>query len=85
MAKVPKLLEHRRIILRVLITPAAKESVDGFCERTGITHVVATTHLLEWFSAQPELIQAVIMGNCPSAMNVDVVRLILQRMANGDE
>jgi len=73
----------RRIIMRLEITPRAKESLIGFCDRMGLTQVAATSHMVEWFSEQNEVVQAAIMGLYPTDIRADIPRLIMEKLASG--
>jgi hypothetical protein len=72
-----------RIILRVEITPQAKQRLAQITEANGMTQVAVTSRLVEWFAGQPDLIQAAILGRYPKEIEPDIAKLILSKMANG--
>jgi hypothetical protein len=71
----------KRIIMRIELTPSAKESLQSFAERSGMTQFAITSRLVEWFASQPETIQSAVLNRYPSEIEVDVAKLILKRMA----
>ena len=68
--------------MRIEITPRAKDSLTGFCDRVGMTQVAAMSRMVEWFSEQGEVVQAAIMGLYPKDIRADIARLILEKMAS---
>lgn len=73
----------KRIIMRIELTPAAKESLQEFADRAGMTQFAITSRLVEWFSNQPETIQSAVLRRYPAEIEVDVAKLVLKRMAEG--
>jgi len=69
-----------RIIVRIELTPGAKEHLTGIAKRNGMTQVAVTSRLLEWFAQQSELVQAAILGHYPHAIQAEIAELILKRM-----
>jgi hypothetical protein len=67
--------------MRIEITPKAKDSLMGFCDRVGMTQVAAMSRMVDWFSDQTEVVQAAILGLYPGDIRADVARLILEKMA----
>jgi len=72
---------HTRIIIRIELTPAAKEHVTSIARQNGMTQVAVTSRLFEWFAAQPELVQAAVLGHYPHAIEAEIAQLVLKRMA----
>ena len=70
-----------RIILRIELTPKAKDRVNEMCERRGMTQVAMLSRLVEWFSEQTELVQAVVLGQLPAEIAPDIVQLVLKKVA----
>jgi len=54
-----------RIILRIELTPSAKEHLNRVSDTMGMTQVAMLSRVIEWFSQQPELIQRIIVGHLP--------------------
>lgn len=75
------LLTPTRIILRIEITPAAKERFNGYCDLRGKKQIAAMSRLVEWFGDQPEVIQSIIQGDFPASIQCDVAHIILKQMA----
>jgi hypothetical protein len=70
----------KRFITRVELTVAARDQLTALCESKGMTQVAVFSRLVQWFAAQPEIIQAGILGHYPPELQVDIARLILARM-----
>lgn len=73
----------QRIILRIELTPTAKEHLNQVSDTLGMTQVAMLSRLVEWFSRQPEMIQRIIVGHLPTQIQQEVARLMLRRMATG--
>lgn len=74
-----------RIIVRVELTPKAKDALNAACDRAGMTQVSMLSRLVEWYATQPDVIQAAVMGHYPVETQSDIAKLILKRMAGGKE
>lgn len=71
-----------RIIVRIELTPNAKERLNELSDRAGMTQVAMLSRLVEWFANQTELIQAAVMGHYPTEVESDIAKLILKKMAS---
>jgi hypothetical protein len=71
----------KRIIMRIELTPSAKESLQSFADRAGMTQFAITSRMVEWFATQPETIQSAVLRRYPSEIEVDVAKLILKKMS----
>lgn len=71
----------KRIIMRIELTPPAKDSLQSFAEHAGMTQFAITSRLVEWFSMQPEAIQSAVLKRYPSESDVDVPKLVLRNLA----
>ena len=69
-----------RIILRIELTPKAKEHLEQVSDRQGMTQVAMLSRVIEWYANQPEVIQRIIVGHMPSEIQRDVARLVLQNL-----
>jgi hypothetical protein len=72
--------EQPRIIVRLELTPSAKEHLHTISRRNGMAQVTVTSRLVEWFATQSELVQAAILGHYPHAIQAEIAELILKRM-----
>ena len=72
-----------RIIVRIELTPAAKDALNELTDKAGMTQVALLSRLVEWFAHQNDMIQASVLGQYPSEIEADVAKLILKRMAGG--
>jgi hypothetical protein len=73
-----------RIIVRIELTPKAKDGLNETSDTFGMTQVAMLSRLVEWFANQEPIVQSGIMGHYPPEIEVDVAKLILKRMAAGD-
>jgi hypothetical protein len=71
----------RRFVIRIELTQSAKTKLSELSDKNGMTQVAIMSRLVTWFSDQPELIQAAILGHYPAEIEQDVAKLILRRMA----
>jgi hypothetical protein len=67
--------------MRLEMEPESKARLDEFCHRSGMTKVAATSRLIDWFSRQPDTVQAMIQGLFPSPIEAEVATIVLKRMA----
>jgi len=74
----------KRVIMRIEIAPSSKAGLDHFCEATGMTKLAAVSRLIDWFCEQDETLQAMVQHLVPVGIEVDVAKLILQHMCNGN-
>ena len=72
----------RRVIMRIELTPSAKELLTDLCHRNGMTQVSVMSRITEWFAGQSELIQAAVLRQYPKEIENDVVKLILKKMSD---
>jgi len=70
-----------RIILRIELTPKAKEHLEQLSDRQGMTQVAMLSRVIEWYAHQPEIIQRIIVGHLPPEIEQDVERLVLRQLA----
>jgi hypothetical protein len=71
----------RRFVMRIELVESAKNHLSELSEKTGMTQVAIMSRMVTWFSTQPELIQAAVLGRYPKEIEQDVAKLILKRMA----
>ena len=69
-----------RIILRIELTPKAKEHLEQLSDRQGMTQVAMLSRVIEWYAHQSEVIQRTIVGHLPAEIQQDVARLVLRQM-----
>ena len=71
-----------RIIVRIELTPKAKDRLNDMSDRSGMTQVAMLSRLVEWFANQEPVIQSAVMGHFPPAAEVDIAKLLLKRIAS---
>ena len=71
----------RRFVIRIELTQPAKTKLSELSDKNGMTQVAIMSRLVTWFSEQPDLIQAAVLGHYPSDIEHDVAKLILRKMA----
>lgn len=72
----------KRVVFRIQLTPDAKQALLSITSDLGITQIAVTSKLVEWFSSQPDMIQAAVLGLYPDVIKQDVAELILEQMRN---
>ncbi len=73
-----------RFVMRIELTASAKGKLSTLSDSTGMTQVAIMSRMVTWFSNQPELIQAAVLGRYPQEIQSEVATLILRKMA-GEE
>jgi hypothetical protein len=73
--------QPRRVIMRIELYPQAKHGLTSLCDRLGMTQVAATSRIIEWFTAQNDVVQAAILGLYPKDIRSEVAEMILKKMA----
>ena len=63
------------------LTESAKDSLEAFSDRAGMTQFAVTSRLVEWFASQPETIQSAVLRRYPPEIEADIARLILKKMS----
>jgi hypothetical protein len=71
-----------RVIMRIELTPHAKNGLTGLCDRLGMTQVAATSRIIEWFTDQSDVVQAAVLGLYPRDIRADVAEMILKKIAS---
>jgi hypothetical protein len=71
----------RRIVMRVELLPSSKTKLDAFCDRTGMTKVAVVSRLIDWFCNQTDVIQTIVQGLVPKAIEADVATLVLRNLS----
>jgi len=72
-----------RIIVRIELTPAAKDALNELTDKAGMTQVALLSRLVEWFAHQSDMIQASVLGQYPSEIEADIAKLIMKKLASG--
>lgn len=72
---------RRRIIIRLELTPQAKQALENTCNKNGMTQVAVSSRLVEWFAQQSEMLQAAVLAHYPKELEADIARLILNRIS----
>jgi hypothetical protein len=71
----------RRVIMRIELFPEAKKGLADLCDRLGMTQIAATSRIVEWFTTQPDVVQAAVLGLYPQDIRAEIAEIILKRMA----
>jgi len=76
---------NERKILSIEVTEKAKQAIDLVSKETGVDKKQVASRLYEWFGEQDDLIQKGILGLLPKGMEVDIVRLALEKMGESPQ
>ena len=68
--------------MRIELSPVSKKKLSTLSDHHGMTQVAMMSRLVEWFAAQPEEIQAAVVGRYPEKIAPDIARMLLKRMAS---
>jgi len=71
----------RRVIMRIEITPHARDGLGDHCDQTGMTQVATASRLVEWFCRQDDVIQAGVLGLFPEDLSANLPSMILKSIA----
>ncbi|MEX2672218.1 MAG: hypothetical protein WD294_08930 [Phycisphaeraceae bacterium] len=74
-----------RHIIKLAVTPKAKAAIESMCDRYGMSQIEMASRLYQWACTQDEVVQAAILGILPEDVAPDVAKLVLKRMAAGEE
>ncbi len=72
-----------RIIVRIELTPAAKDALNDLTDKAGMTQVALLSRLVEWFAHQSDMIQASVLGQYPAEIEADIAKLIMKKLSSG--
>lgn len=70
-----------RVIMRIELFPEAKEGLQNLCDRLGMTQVAAASRVIEWFTAQNDVVQAAVLNLYPKDIRAEIAEMIIKRMA----
>ena len=70
---------EKRVVMRIELTPTAKESLQKFPDVAGMTQFTVTSRLVEWFALQSETIQSAVIGRYPAEIEADIAKMLLRR------
>lgn len=73
-----------RQIIKIAVSPKAKQAIEAMCERYGMSQIELAGRLYQWAAEQEEVVQAAILGILPDDVAPDIARLVLRRLAEGE-
>jgi len=68
--------------INIELADGAKVALERVRQRNGMTQKELVGRLIQWFCAEDEVLQQVILGQIPEAIAPDVARIVLQRIAD---
>jgi hypothetical protein len=72
-----------RHTIKITVKPEAKTIIKGFAEKLGMAEIAVASRIYEWFAAQDDVVRKGVLQLLPENYEKDVVRIALERMANG--
>lgn len=78
MAVTYKPPRRHREIMRIELYPEAKRKLETVCEAKGMTQVAVTSRIIEWFTDQPEMLQAFLMRHVPPTVEAEFATLAMK-------
>jgi hypothetical protein len=70
-------MSSSRVIMRIEITPEARNGLDSLVDRRGMIKVAVMSRLVEWFSRQPSEVQQSILSRFESEAERDFAKQLL--------
>ena len=77
--------EHRRVIMRIELSPQAKERFTVYGDSLGLTRVAVSSRLVEWLTNQDDVIQTAVLGLYPEEIRDEIPSMILKRLVAGNK
>lgn len=74
----------KRSIMRIQLDLQAKQKLDKLCERRGMTQIAVMSRVVNWFVAQDETIQAIVLGSLSEQSMGSLARMVLKKIAAED-
>ena len=74
----------KRSIVRVQLEEDAKQKLDELCDRRGMTQITVMSRMVNWFVAQDDTIQAVVLGSFSEQTMAGLARTMLKSLASHD-
>jgi predicted transcriptional regulator len=71
----------KRSILRIELSPDAKEKLDQICKAQGMTQISVLSRLVSWFVNQDEVIQASVLGILSAESLQVLAKDLLEKLA----
>jgi hypothetical protein len=70
-----------RIIMRLELSPTAKQSFIASSDRLGMTQIATTSRIIQWLIDQDEEVIAAVLDIAPQELRVDPAIKSLKRLA----
>lgn len=71
----------KRAIMRIQLDTSAKNDLDRFCEKRGMTQIAVMSRLVGWFIRQDDVIQTAVMESLSDSAMAQLARQLLKRMS----
>lgn len=68
----------KRVLVRIELTPQAKDRVEQVSDRRGMTQFAMLSRLVEWFSHLDVKVQPLVMGHYPKEIEAEVAKMLLK-------
>lgn len=75
----------KRVVFRIDADPQTASKFIAICDETGMSQIVITSRLVNWFASQDSEIQARILGVFGAEGKSEAAKLFLQKLANSAE
>lgn len=69
----------KQAIVRLQLDAAAKQQLDQFCDKRGMTKIAVLARLLKWFTKQDQLVQASILNHLRAENLRELAEISLRR------
>jgi hypothetical protein len=71
-----------RAIMRIDLTPAAKEQFLKVAERQGMTQLAVTSRIVEWFCKQPENVQYAVLQSQFNDNQAAIAKMVMSKFTS---
>lgn len=75
------MLKPKRHIMRIELSAKAKKNLQDDADSSGMTQVATMSKLVEWYTAQPVEMKALVLGQIPDSVRGGYIRLLIKHLA----
>jgi len=75
-----KRMAAKRAIMRIQMDAQSKTRMEKLCEKRGMTQIAMMSRVVNWFLAQDETVQALVLGSLSEASMGPLAQKLLERL-----
>jgi hypothetical protein len=73
-------MASKRAIMRIQMDAQSKNRLEKLCEKRGMTQIAMMSRMVNWFLAQDETVQAMVLGSLSEESMGPLARTLLERL-----